>query len=1337
MLMSGGEKWVLEIPWVIAFIFVLSTAYGQQVQKISPAGTRFLLYTPPGYSPDKPHPLLLVLHGQGGMGDDIGLLLKHRDEIPARLIALNRWPSRYPFIVVTPQLKRDESVPDPADQNWPPGVVDEVVEHVRANYAVNSNKVYVTGLSLGGHGSYLYAAAYPRKVAAVVMVSGVPDTTIACQVKDIPLWTFHGSEDGLVPQVFSTGLVRSINACSPRGKFRPRLSMLYGRKHEGWNETYNNSNGYDIYDWMLKFTKNDPSNTAPDVNAGTDLTLAARNGSIHLYGEVFDSDGTISRVTWTRIKGPEVAMSDIHSTMLKLTGATPGTYEFELTATDDDGVQASDRVELSIVSGTGTSPAVTGLNLLNGNTQEEIAPLHDGYVIHAERRITAINITATVSGDAGSVRFRVNGNENAKTVARAPYALASPRWSVGEGEYFVCATPFSGENATGTRGVSQCYKVVLSHPPPPPPPAASHFFAKPGADISLLTSWSSTPDGAGDVPASFSAKGQTFDVAGPAVLNNPMAIAGTGSALRVRRGGELAINSSLDATIHMTDGAILQVNTGYPITPGSLHLQSVVNFNAGAEVIPVGHYGQVNILGTGSEKKLAPGTVDIANTLTVEEGVRLEGATGGRSVLKVSGDVRIDTGEDFSPAQSFTFIFDKGKAQYLNLRAPRFALHQVVITPGTTLEVHGPPSGTRLELGSDTGGGLTVESGAALLLGKNALRITGKGSLNPQSQRGRIAFSNAHFSIMSSTAEGSNLHPMPGADSLRSLSADLGGTGTLTLHGPLHALDEVHPVSGIIHSNGYLTLVSGRDGTARVVTGDGKILGDVIFQRFMPGGKQRRYISLPVSGVTVADLQQSVPITGSFGGASPDTTGGASLFSFQEQRGGWIPFPENTIGETFAVGRGYALRTSDDRDVNLAVAGALLHEPLSYELSPNAGNNPENGWNLIGNPYAAPMRWNPAALSLKGTGSAIYVLESDDRGERYLVWDGNIGDPELGGIIAQGQGFLVRTISDAPSLTIDNGVTTDTSANFLRRKRSETNTGSLVVTLKQDDVLDRAYVTFSEGADNRFEKYDAVKRRNSYFSISTLSDDSVSLAINYQKQSYCDRTIPLIIEGAAPGTYSLMFDPPVTGGGAAEVALRDLFTNRTLNLREKKLYTFEITADPRSADQNRFVIEMPSGTEERPVIVVDENLLSSSVPSGNQWIYNDREIAGATSATYVPLTSGEYRVRVTLDGCTRISDPVAVRVTVTGLQESRDHGVHIYPNPARDFIRVRLAKPSPCVVHYAVTNAIGLEVIKGEAESAAPTGGIEIDVSRLPPGVYFINFLCDGLNAQEKIIVDP
>jgi hypothetical protein len=294
-----------------------------------------------------------------------------------------------------------------------------------------------------------------------------------------------------------------------------------------------------------------------------------------------------------------------------------------------------------------------------------------------------------------------------------------------------------------------------------------------------------------------------------------------------------------------------------------------------------------------------------------------------------------------------------------------------------------------------------------------------------------------------------------------------------------------------------------------------------------------------------------------------------------------------------------------------------------------------------------------------------------------------------------------------------------------------------VVTLKQNNLIDRTYLKLSPEGNNALEESDAVKRRNGYFSLSSLSSDSVSLAINHLMETFCGRHIGLMVETTSPGTYTLIAEGPVFNGAGAEVNLVDNFTGDVIAFRENPEYQFQVTTDPASQGKNRFQINIPSGTQEEPVISVKEDVLTSNISSGNQWLLNGEEIEGATGDTYVPQMSGAYSLRVTLDGCSRTSQSVNITVTVTGIYENKNQNVSFFPNPASDFISIRLDANPPSRIYYTITNAIGSQVGNGEIEGSKMMDGAAIDVRKLPSGVYFVNLRANGWSVQKKFVVDP
>jgi predicted peptidase len=129
------------------FLFMSTLCLGQQEAYESPAGTKFLLYTPPAYSSSMTSnfPLLLSLHSKGEVGDDLTeLTSRNPEQMPCRLIYLNRWPADLPFIVLTPQLKPD---PNDPEIQWSAAYIDEVVNYVIQNFRIDLSRIYVTGIS--------------------------------------------------------------------------------------------------------------------------------------------------------------------------------------------------------------------------------------------------------------------------------------------------------------------------------------------------------------------------------------------------------------------------------------------------------------------------------------------------------------------------------------------------------------------------------------------------------------------------------------------------------------------------------------------------------------------------------------------------------------------------------------------------------------------------------------------------------------------------------------------------------------------------------------------------------------------------------------------------------------------------------------------------------------------------------------------------------------------------------------------------------------------------------------------------------------------------------------
>jgi predicted peptidase len=191
----------------------------------------YLLYLPKDYNGQQPMPLLLFLHGAGERGDNLELVQVHG---PPKLIGQGK---DFPFIVVSPQCK--------SDQWWEPIELVALLDEISGKYKVDQDRVYVTGLSMGGFGTWRLAAYAPQRFAAIAPICGGGETYWTKLFKRIPVWAFHGAKDVGVPVERSE---KMIDALKKEGA-NPKLTIYPDAEHDSWTETYNNP---ELYEWLLQ-----------------------------------------------------------------------------------------------------------------------------------------------------------------------------------------------------------------------------------------------------------------------------------------------------------------------------------------------------------------------------------------------------------------------------------------------------------------------------------------------------------------------------------------------------------------------------------------------------------------------------------------------------------------------------------------------------------------------------------------------------------------------------------------------------------------------------------------------------------------------------------------------------------------------------------------------------------------------------------------------------------------------------------------------------------------------------------------------------------------------------
>lgn len=199
-------------------------------------GIRYLLYLPTGYEDDitRTWPLMLFLHGSGERGNDLSFVKRHG--IP-KLIEQGQ---NFEFILVAPQC--------PDFEEWTNDVLITLLDTIVANHRVDGDRVFVTGLSMGGTGTWNLALARPHRFAAVAPVCGRvhrDHPRRASLVKHLPVWVFHGAKDDVVPVAESE---RMVNALKQAGG-NVRFTVYPDAGHDAWTETYDNP---ELYRWFLQ-----------------------------------------------------------------------------------------------------------------------------------------------------------------------------------------------------------------------------------------------------------------------------------------------------------------------------------------------------------------------------------------------------------------------------------------------------------------------------------------------------------------------------------------------------------------------------------------------------------------------------------------------------------------------------------------------------------------------------------------------------------------------------------------------------------------------------------------------------------------------------------------------------------------------------------------------------------------------------------------------------------------------------------------------------------------------------------------------------------------------------
>jgi predicted peptidase len=217
---------------------------------------RYLVLEPEKIEPGKKYPVILFLHGAGERGDN-----PHDAEAHfPKLMATPEYRRKYECFVVVPQCREKDqwvkvnwsdrnSSHFPAEPSPMMQMAMQALDQTIEEYPVDKNRIYLTGLSMGGYGSWDLSMRRPEMFAAVVPICGGGDEREAKRIINVPIWAFHGSVDPAVPVERSRSMIEALKEAGGS----PKYTEYKGVGHDSWTPAYTDPNG--VMPWMFEQVK--------------------------------------------------------------------------------------------------------------------------------------------------------------------------------------------------------------------------------------------------------------------------------------------------------------------------------------------------------------------------------------------------------------------------------------------------------------------------------------------------------------------------------------------------------------------------------------------------------------------------------------------------------------------------------------------------------------------------------------------------------------------------------------------------------------------------------------------------------------------------------------------------------------------------------------------------------------------------------------------------------------------------------------------------------------------------------------------------------------------------
>jgi hypothetical protein len=660
-------------------------------------------------------------------------------------------------------------------------------------------------------------------------------------------------------------------------------------------------------------------------------------------------------------------------------------------------------------------------------------------------------------------------------------------------------------------------------------------------------------------------------------------------------------------------------------------------------------------------------------------------ATSATSFVLTAPDLVVSSGTAAAPTSvapgSYNSIVVSGVAQ---LSGPTAVASSVTVN-GTLLTNCQPLTGAAsFTLAAGGTLGICDAAGIAASGATGAVQTTGARSFSPDASY--------LYTGAAAQATGSALPAQ-----VRNLTTTNANALTLTAPTSVAGVLTVGGAGNLVLNGNALTLLSSASGTAMVVnSGTGVVQGAATVQRYIDpslnAGAGYRHYSSPVANTTVADLatagfapEVSQALTYNASPTPNLVTPFPTVFGYDQSRvtlsNAYLPFDRGFVvpvglAAPLAVGRGYVVNIPASQLVDFV--GTLNNGPQMLNLTRNAAasaNASDAGWQLLGNPYPAPLDYSLVApADLVNLDAAIYVFNSTGQyaGQYRAYVNGFGGNP----VLPVGQAFFARVSSGqtSGSLTFRNSqrLTSPTATAF---QRTAVDTRPLVqLELRgapgpADVLFAYAQAAATDGFD---APYDAAKLPNtSGLNLSVVAATGEALAIDGRPAFTAATVLPLVVGVPAAGSYSLSAPALHNLPAGLDAYLVDAATGQTVNLRLQASYSFAVTA-----------------------------------------------------AQAQTMITGRFSIRFSAAGAL---------ATGAGLSAA---AVSLFPNPARDAFTVQLpAVPGASEVQAELLNALGQVVRHQTAALRASGAQFRVETAGLAQGVYLLRLRAGATVLTKRVVL--